>query len=72
MRKVRQVEIKTKRLVEQILAGEYKTAFKGQGMTFADFREYVPGDDVRTISWALTARAGKPSIKKFDEEREMS
>ncbi|MFN7905332.1 MAG: DUF58 domain-containing protein, partial [Pseudobdellovibrionaceae bacterium] len=71
MRKVRQVEIKTKRLVEQILAGEYKTAFKGQGMTFADFREYVAGDDVRNISWTQTAKAGKTFIKTFEEEREL-
>ena len=71
LRKVRQVEIKTKRLVEQILAGEYKTAFKGQGMTFADFREYVAGDDVRNISWTQTAKAGKTFIKTFEEEREL-
>ena len=58
--------------MNNLFAGEYHTAFKGQGMTFSDFREYVPGDDVRTISWALTARAGKPYIKKFDEERELT
>ncbi len=52
--------------------GQYKTAFKGQGMTFADFREYVPGDDVRAISWPLTARTGKTFIKKFEEERELT
>ncbi len=71
LRKVRQVEIKTKRLVEQILAGEYKTAFKGQGMTFSDFREYVAGDDVRNISWTQTAKTGKTFIKTFEEEREL-
>lgn len=71
LKKVRQVEIKTRRLVEQILAGEYKTAFKGQGMTFADFREYVAGDDVRNISWTQTAKAGKTFIKTFEEEREL-
>jgi uncharacterized protein (DUF58 family) len=58
--------------VNNLFAGEYHTAFKGQGMTFADFREYVPGDDVRSISWALTARAGKPYIKTFEEERELT
>ncbi|MCE3009046.1 MAG: DUF58 domain-containing protein [Proteobacteria bacterium] len=72
LKKVKLLEISTRKLVNNTFAGEYHTAFKGQGMTFADFREYVPGDDVRTISWALTARAGKPYIKKFDEEREMS
>ncbi len=71
LKKVRQVEIKTRRLVEQILAGEYKTAFKGQGMTFADFREYVAGDDVRNISWTQTAKAGKTFIKTYEEEREL-
>lgn len=72
LKKVKLLEISTRKLVNNLFAGEYHTAFKGQGMTFSDFREYVPGDDVRTISWALTARAGKPYIKKFDEEREMT
>ena len=72
LKKVKLLEIRTRKLVNNLFAGEYHTVFKGQGMTFADFREYVPGDDVRTISWALTARAGKPYIKKFDEERELT
>lgn len=72
LKKVKLLEIKTRKLVNSVYAGEYHTAFKGQGMTFSDFREYVPGDDVRSISWPLTARAGKPYIKKFDEERELS
>ena len=72
LKKVKLLELSTRRLVNNIFAGEYKTAFKGQGMTFADFREYVPGDDVRAISWTLTAKAGKPYIKKFEEERELS
>jgi len=72
LKKVKLLEISTRRLVNNIFAGEYHTAFKGQGMTFAEFREYVPGDDVRSISWPVTARSGKPYIKKFDEEREMS
>jgi uncharacterized protein (DUF58 family) len=59
-------------MVNNLFAGEYHTAFKGQGMAFAEFREYVPGDDVRSISWTLTARAGKPFIKKYDEERELT
>lgn len=72
LKKVKLLEISTRKLVNNLFSGEYHTAFKGQGMTFADFREYVPGDDIRHISWALTARAGKPFIKKFDEEREMT
>jgi uncharacterized protein (DUF58 family) len=72
LKKVKLLEIRTRKMVNNVFAGEYHTHFKGQGMTFADFREYVPGDDVRSISWALTARAGKPYIKKFDEERELT
>jgi uncharacterized protein (DUF58 family) len=72
LKKVRRLELKTKKLVNNIFAGEYHTAFKGQGMTFAEFREYVPGDDVRSISWTVTARTGKTFIKKYDEEREMT
>jgi uncharacterized protein (DUF58 family) len=72
LKKVKLLEISTRKLVKNQFAGEYHTMFKGQGMTFSDFREYVPGDDVRTISWALTARTGKTYIKKFDEERELT
>lgn len=72
LKKVKLLEISTRKLVNNIFAGEYHTSFKGQGMTFAEFREYVPGDDVRSISWTLTAKAGKPYIKKFDEERELT
>lgn len=72
LKKVKLLEISTRKLVNNLFAGEYHTAFKGQGMTFADFREYVPGDDIRHISWPLTARTGKPFIKKFDEERELT
>ena len=72
IKKVKLIELNTRKLVNNIFAGEYHTMFKGQGMTFADFREYVPGDDVRAISWPLTAKAGKPYIKKFEEEREMT
>ncbi|MBL7554317.1 MAG: DUF58 domain-containing protein [Bdellovibrionaceae bacterium] len=59
-------------MVNNIFSGEYHTHFKGQGMTFSDFREYVPGDDVRSISWPLTARTGKTFVKTFEEERELS
>lgn len=72
LRKVKLLEIRTRKLVNNLFSGEYHTVFKGQGMTFSDFREYVAGDDVRTISWNLTARTGKTFIKKFDEERELT
>ncbi|PWU17010.1 MAG: DUF58 domain-containing protein [Bdellovibrio sp.] len=72
LQKVKLLEIRTRKLVNNLFSGEYHTVFKGQGMTFSDFREYVPGDDIRAISWTLTARAGKPFIKKFDEERELT
>lgn len=72
LKKVKRIEIDTRKMVNNIFSGEYHTHFKGQGMTFADFREYVPGDDVRSISWTLTARAGKPFIKTYEEERELT
>jgi uncharacterized protein (DUF58 family) len=72
LKKVKLLEISTRRRVNNLFLGEYHSAFKGQGMTFSEFREYVPGDDVRTIAWSLMARTGKPYIKKFDEEREMT
>lgn len=72
LKKVKRIEIDTRKMVNNIFSGEYHTQFKGQGMTFADFREYVAGDDVRAISWTLTARAGKPFIKTYEEEREMT
>ena len=72
MRKIKRIEIDTRKIVNNIFAGEYHTQFKGQGMTFADFREYVAGDDVRNISWTLMARAGKPYVKTFEEERELT
>lgn len=72
LKKVKLLEVSTRRLVNNLFAGEYHTAFKGQGITFSEFREYVPGDDVRSIAWSLTAKTGRPFIKKFDEEREMT
>lgn len=71
-KKVRLLEISTRKLVNNLFAGEYHTVFKGQGLTFSDFREYVAGDDVRNISWNLTAKAGKPFIKRYEEERELT
>jgi uncharacterized protein (DUF58 family) len=72
LQKVKYLEISTRKLVNNVLTGEYHSAFKGQGMIFSDFREYVHGDDVRSISWGVTAKAGKPYIKRFEEERELS
>ncbi len=69
--KIRQIELQTKRLVNTIFAGDYRSSFKGRGVEFADVREYQPGDDVRTIDWRLTARFGRPFVKQFTEEREL-
>ena len=71
-KKVRKIQIRTSRLVNDALSGEYQSAFKGLGMEFDEVREYQPGDDVRTIDWNVTARTGRPHIKKFVEEREMT
>ncbi len=72
MRRVRRLEIKTRALTNNIFAGEYHSAFKGRGMSFAEVREYQPGDDVRDIDWNVTARMNKPFIKVFEEERELT
>lgn len=72
LKKVRQIEIQTGKLVAETFAGEYLSVFKGQGIEFAEVREYTPGDDVRTIDWNVTARSGSPYIKKFNEERELT
>jgi len=72
LRKVRQIEIQTNKLVSETFAGEYLSTFKGQGIEFAEVRKYVPGDDVRSIDWNITARTGEPFIKKFDETRELT
>jgi len=72
LRKVRRIEIRTKRLVNDLFSGEYHSTFKGQGMEFEEVRQYVPGDDVRLIDWNVTARTGFPHVKKFREERELS
>ena len=70
--RMRQLEIRTRRLVNDSLAGEYHSVFKGRGMDFDAVREYVPGDEIRTIDWNVTARAGRPFVKKFTEERELT
>jgi len=72
LKKIRQIEIRTSRLVTESLAGAYHSVFKGQGMNFDEVREYQPGDDVRTIDWNVTARMNHPFIKKFVEERELT
>ena len=72
LKKVRQIEIKTRGLSRNIFAGQYHTAFKGRGMAFSEVREYQFGDDVRDIDWNVTARHHKPYIKVFEEEREMT
>ncbi len=72
IKKVRQIEIKSRGLSANVFAGSYKTAFKGHGMSFAEVREYQYGDDVRDIDWNVTARQNKPHIKIFEEERELT
>ena len=72
IRKVRRIEIRTKRLVNDVFSGEYHSIFKGRGMEFEEVREYQPGDDVRVIDWNVTARYGFPFVKKFKEERELT
>ena len=71
-KKVRRIEIRTRRLVNDLFSGEYHSTFKGQGMEFEEVREYSPGDDIRLIDWNVTARTGFPHIKKFREERELT
>lgn len=72
LKKVRMIEIRTRRLVNDLFSGEYHSIFKGRGMEFDEVREYQVGDDVRMIDWNVTARSGTPFIKKFTEERELS
>ena len=70
--RMRELEIRTKRLVNDTLAGQYHSVFKGRGMDFDEVRQYVAGDEVRTIDWNVTAREGRPFVKKFTEERELT
>ena len=72
LKKVKRIELRTRNLVNTIFAGEYHSVFKGRGMAFAEVREYLPGDDVRTIDWNVTARMDDPFVKVFDEERELT
>ncbi|MBR4517835.1 MAG: DUF58 domain-containing protein [Victivallales bacterium] len=71
-KRIRQLEIRTRKEVTDVMAGDYKSAFRGAGMEFDEVREYLPGDDVRSIDWNVTARQGRPFIKRFQEERELT
>ena len=72
LRQVRHIEIRTRRMVNDLLAGPYESVFRGTGLAFEEVREYYPGDDVRTIDWNVTARMGHPYVKRFREEREQT
>ena len=72
LKKVREIELVTRRLVNDVLAGQYHAVFKGRGMSFDQVREYQPGDDIRTIDWNVTARTGEPYVKQYVEERELT
>src|SRR5690606_36665990 len=72
LRQVKLLELRTRGLVNSLFTGEYRSVFKGQGMEFAEVREYQPGDEVRTIDWNVTARMGRPFVKRYIEERELT
>jgi len=72
LKKIRKVQITTSRMVTDVFAGQYQSVFKGKGMEFYEVREYLPGDEIRSIDWNVTARAGRPYVKKFVEERELT
>src|SRR5689334_14955752 len=72
LRKIRRIEITTKRVINDVVSGQYRSHFKGHGVQFSEHRIYVPGDDVRHIDWKVSARTREPLIKKYDEEREMT
>ncbi|MCC6242246.1 MAG: DUF58 domain-containing protein, partial [Gemmatimonadaceae bacterium] len=72
LRQVRRIEVRTRRLVDSRFAGEYRSLFKGQGMEFAEVREYQDGDEVRSIDWNVSARMGRPFVKRYVEERELT
>ena len=72
LKKVRRIQIVANRTVNDLMAGQYKSVFRGRGMEFDEVREYQPGDDIRTIDWNVTARTGTPFIKRFCEERELT
>lgn len=72
LKEVRQIQLRTGKVVSDVMAGEYQSVFKGRGMEFEDVREYYPGDDVRNIDWNVTARTNYPHVKNFKEERELT
>ena len=72
LKKIRRIELRTRRLVNSMFAGQYHSVFKGRGMNFEEVREYAPGDEIRSIDWNVTARMNAPYIKKFTEERELT
>lgn len=72
LKKIRHIEFATRKIVDDVMAGQYRTHFKGQGMQFSEHRVYLPGDDVRHIDWKASARTREPLIKKFEEERELT
>lgn len=72
LERIRRIEIRARRLVNDVFAGEYRSAFRGRGVEFLDVREYYPGDDIRTIDWNVTARARKPYVRRYQEERELT
>ncbi|MCF7822888.1 MAG: DUF58 domain-containing protein [Candidatus Marinimicrobia bacterium] len=72
LKKVKRIELSTRHLVNEVFGGEYHSVFKGRGMEFAEVREYTPGDEIRTIDWNVSARAGTPYVKLFEEERELT
>lgn len=72
LKKIRRIELRTRRLVDSMFAGSYHSVFKGRGMNFEEVREYTPGDEIRSIDWNVTARMNAPFVKKFTEERELT
>ncbi|MDP6798077.1 MAG: DUF58 domain-containing protein, partial [Candidatus Krumholzibacteria bacterium] len=72
LKKVRRIELSTRHLVEDLFGGEYHSVFKGSGMEFDEVREYSPGDEIRSIDWNVTARMGRPFVKRYREERELT
>src|SRR3989338_4699481 len=72
LKKVRRIEITTRKVVNDTMSGQYRSHFKGHGVQFSEHRQYVPGDDIRHIDWKVTARTRETLIKKFDEERELT
>src|ERR1700687_5985540 len=71
-RQIRRLQLRARRIVDNLLGGEYHSVFKGMGIAFEEVREYQPGDDIRTIDWNVTARMGHPFIKRYIEERELT